>query len=458
MNQFKRYSIKRFVSGLTATVFSTLLIATPINAATDSQILSAVQKGVNYLAANQKADGAIDGFGGETDWAAISLEASGNDAFNFNHKGSSIIDFLTANPLTSAASATDIERRILAIMATGGDASGFGGVDYSSRLLAQHNNQQIGDATLLNDDIFGIIAIKSMDNPALNAIAQDALNYLISHQAADGGFSYTTDTCGWCGSDSNDTAAAIVAMYAAENMGLTSPDLESAKTKAISYLLSTRQVDGGFGYDAFSPSDGSSTAWSLIALNVVGSHVATQASSAKDWLLANQNGDGGFRYGAYDMLNSDTYTTSHAMIALLGTTWTLSPEPLSAPVVIKPPTEPTYSNPESSAQNPTNPVSSVSPGTNNESESTPPGPTDESPEAVIQAGSDGESESPADAPKNDSPQTLGDRTTALNTGQKAPAPAGNNQSKSNYPLYGLYGLMAIGLVGSIWYAVNLKKL
>ncbi|MFI5271098.1 MAG: prenyltransferase/squalene oxidase repeat-containing protein [Candidatus Saccharimonadales bacterium] len=302
----------------------------------------AAKAGITYLANNQKADGSINGLGSESDWAVEAIKLTSQDPDMFAHNGSpSLLDYLKTDVMSSSTASTSIERRIISINAAGLDSTNFGGVNYNLLLGNQHQSGQIGDPTLLNDDIFGIIAIASSHDNSLKPEAQDSLNYLLSHQGSDGGFSYTTASCSFCGSDNNDTAAAIVAMYAADQMGLTSSSLDSSKANALKYLLSTQQTDGGFAYDAFSPSDGSSTAWSLMALNEVGDAVSAQALLARSWLLHNQNIDGGFSYGAYGTTTSDTYTTDNAVIALMGSTWLLSPSPVTTPQTPPPSPVPT---------------------------------------------------------------------------------------------------------------------
>lgn len=322
----KRFITSAILCGVV--LAASVVLSASARAASDQEIQIAAQAGAQYLSDNQNPDGSISGYGGESDWSAVAIEASGQAASDINASGQSLADFLESDAPTAATPATSIERKIIAVSAIGGDTSSFGGVNYDELLLAQHTENQIGSATLLNDDIFGVIAVDASGNPSLNHMAQDGLNYFLSHQNSDGGFSYTTDTCAYCGSDSNDTAAAIIAIYAAENLGLTVNN-SAAKGAALVYLLSTQLADGGFGYDIYSPSDGSSTAWALMALNTIGKSVAVQASQARDWLLRNQNADGGFSFGAYGISASDTFTTAHAITALLGSTWLLSPTPLA---------------------------------------------------------------------------------------------------------------------------------
>ncbi len=325
-------SVKRITLGVVSTLLITLQLSSPVLAASDETARAAAQTGMNYLAANQQTNGSITGFGGETEWAVIADVAAGHDPAAFSQpSGTSAIHFLESDAEAAATPATTIERKALAIAAAHQDLTTFGGIDYIASLQAQHQSNQIGDPTLLNDDIFGIIAIDAAQTDSLRATAQDGLDYLLAHQQADGGFSYTTTTCAFCSTDSNDTAAALIAFNAAEHMGLTNSSLATAKDKATAYLLSTQMSDGGFGYDIFSPSDGSSSAWGLMALNMIGDSVQVQAQTARDWLLAHQNADGGFSYAAFGLTDSSTAITAHAVVALLGSSWLLRPTPMQPP-------------------------------------------------------------------------------------------------------------------------------
>lgn len=346
-------------------IIAGLIIPAPALAAVNSSPSSAAADGIRYLNDNQNADGSIPGFGGESEWSADAVAASGQDVAGFSNGGSSLLDFLKSDASSSSTSAATLERKIIAIATAGQDPSNFGDVDYISLLAAKHTGGQIRDndyTTVLTDDFFGIIAIDAAHDTSLLPEAQDALDYMLDHQAPDGGFSWSADyTCDFCGPDSSDTAAALIAMYAASDLGLSPSDttinLDLKKSEALGYLLTTKQGDGGFGGDMSSPSDGSSTAWSLMALNMVGSSVDSSAASARDWLLQNQNVDGGFSYGAFGITASDTYTTANAVLALLGTTWLLNPAP--TPIAVQPPQPPTSSG-TSSGGSPEHTVSSDS--------------------------------------------------------------------------------------------------
>lgn len=292
--------------------------------------------GLAFLQTKQDSAGKISGYGGESQWAAIAFAASGVDVATVKNPSVSLKDYLLSDKPASGSAATEWERRILAIVAIGDDPSNFSGVNYVQNLESLSNNNQIGDTTLLNDDIFGLLALTASGSLTGQTTKQSELTFIIQHQGSDHGFSWTTDTsCAWCGSDSNDTAAALQALQAAKDNSLTDPNLDSAIESAKAYLLSLQKSDGGFGYDAYSDSDGSSTAWALMALNSLGLKDSPEAQQARAWLIANQETDGGFHW--MSGYSSDTYTTSHAVIALQGKSWllqTFGSAPAPSPTIL----------------------------------------------------------------------------------------------------------------------------
>jgi prenyltransferase beta subunit len=448
-----KLSIKQLFA---ATTLVTLLgVPTSALALVSPDAQSAATAGIQYLATNQKSDGSISGFGGESEWSVEALAAGGQQASTFAHGGStSLLDFLKTDAPGATTSPTTVERKIIAIGAASQDATSFGGVNYDALLESKHNNSQIGDPTLLNDDIFGIIAIDAAHANQLQAEAQDGLDYLLAHQAADGGFSYTTDTSAG-GSDTNDTSATIIAMYAAQDLGLVQNNLASSRDQALSYLLSTQNPDGGFGYDGFSPSDGSSTAWSLMALNAIGDSVSAQAQLARNWLLHDQNTDGGFSYGAYGVTDSDTYTTAHAVTALLGSTWLLRPTPPSLVITPQPPAS--VSGGSSGQQAPSTSSSSSSPPQPAQTQS--PQTTTRQP-AVTLASNQTPIVTPTDTPTiadttdNTSPQVKADSIVVQPTHKVASTIV----SKSNHTQkYALYGVVLLGLVAGIWFVLESRQ-
>lgn len=302
------------------------------HAVTESELQTAASQATQYLADQQQSDGSIAGFGGETDWSVIAVAATGIDPATVQTPdGTSLTDALIASPLDSSDSATSVERRILAVAALGEDTTSYGGVNYDTLLANQVHAGQVGDPTLLNDDMFAVMAVDASDDAGLLPVAQQALGYVLANQDASGGFSWATPDNAWySGPDSNNTAAAIVAMQSAQDLGLAAPTLQSSLASATTYLLDLQDVSGGFLYDGNSwttAPDTGSTAWAIIALNTFGDQYIDKIQSAQSWLLQKQSEDGGF---GYDPGFSDTMTTPHAILALLGKTWVADPSAVAS--------------------------------------------------------------------------------------------------------------------------------
>jgi outer membrane biosynthesis protein TonB len=205
-------------------------------------------------------------------------------------------DFLS-QPLDSNV-ATDYEKRILAITAIGADPRSISSEDFVSKLESMFNNGQIGDPTLLNDDIFGILALSSAgisDN-----VVSSSRQFLLDHQNSDGGFGFGIGT----GSDSNTTAMAVAAL------SITG----SAPSNAVDYLYKSQAQDDGFGFTPGEASDGASTAWVISGLISAGQSVP---SEARTFLENLQLPDGSFKWKPTDTSGS-TLVTAYAVIALSG--------------------------------------------------------------------------------------------------------------------------------------------
>ncbi len=280
--------------------------------------------GLNYLKAQQQATGRItNGFSSPSQWAAIAFTANGVDTATVKNPTTSLKDFLLTDVPTNNA-ATEWETRILALVAVGENPSSVNGANFVQNLEGFYTGGQIGDACALNDDIFGLLALVASGNLAGSTVKQGALDFIISHQDANGGFSWSAPGCAWYETSSDMTAAAIQSLQAAKNNGMTNAGLDTAIANAKTYLLTTQNGDGGFGVYG---SDTDTTGWALMALNVLGEQSATAGVNAKNYLLSQQSGvDGGFQamdWGTFTMV-SNSSTTAQTLIALAGKSWLLS--------------------------------------------------------------------------------------------------------------------------------------
>lgn len=237
-----------------------------------------------------------------------------------------------------STSAIDLEAPILAFAATRQDPTQSPFSDYVAQLKNYYTQNQIGDPTLNNDDIFGILALVSSGVSAQDLIVTSTISTLLGQQNADGGWSYNAGGT----SDTNTTAAAIMAL----KVGGHACD-EDAVTKALVYLHVAQNADGGFPYDPKSSwgtaSDASSDSWIIMALNACSideSLWSTTSSSPKDDLLSYQTPSGYFEFQHGSGEDSfSPITTSYAVIALSGETLPVAiaqPKPDSQPAAPTP--------------------------------------------------------------------------------------------------------------------------
>jgi len=292
-----------------------LLVSVPTLVAQDPNLTSADQ-GLNYLRSQQQENGNITGFAGISHWATIAFTSRGikvNDVETAD--GDSLLRYIRKNPPAGSSPATDWERAMLALYATGKRARSYWGVRYLDNLESKYNNSQIGDPNLVNDDIFGLLALIVAGSRANGEIKSNVLNFILTHQNPDGGFSWSTSFA----SDSNDTAAAIQALVAARNSGLGSSGVNSAVEKAKDYLLTTQNPDGGFVYEIGSDSDTASSSWAVLALSSLGLGNSAESEAAESYIRSRQLPDGSFEW--MSGFGGETFTTSYAVAALSGKYW-----------------------------------------------------------------------------------------------------------------------------------------
>ncbi len=230
----------------------------------------------------------------------------------------------------SDASALDLEKRILAITAQGQNPRTWSKQNFVSSLLSKFDGNQIGDSNLLNDDIFGLLALSSAgeSGDVINKIRA----HILANQNSDGGWGFSRGGS----SDSNTTAMTVAALRASGG---------NAPGNAISYLKNTQNQDGGYGYTPSSESDGASTAWVIIGLRSAGASVP---QNSINYLESLQLQDGSFKW--MNSSSGSSLVTAYAVIALSGKSMPIrsiaaSPTPTPSPNPAPNPT-PTNPNPQ----------------------------------------------------------------------------------------------------------------
>ncbi|MCL5011007.1 MAG: DUF4430 domain-containing protein [Patescibacteria group bacterium] len=288
---------KAFSTASTAIVFlAVLLCGVFIWLETDSkaQTDSGLSASVNYLK-TQSPD----------PWNVMALSGAGETTNN--------LDFLKSVSQEQKSSLT-YSKYILALAASGKNPADFGPENYITKLKEYFVNNQFGDETLVNDDIWAILALGSVGQANLIQ-AQKSKEFVLANQNQDGGWGYQTGS----DSDTNDTAAAIMALMEA-GVGTSSPALQ----KAMTFLQASQNQDGGFGYAALSASDSCSNAWVISAIYKSGENPA-----GLGWTRNSQNpitslqtfqdaSAGGFWW---QKPNDNKMCTAFAVLALSGKTY-----------------------------------------------------------------------------------------------------------------------------------------
>lgn len=216
----------------------------------------------------------------------------------------------------SGATAIEYAKPIMAIVAGGENPSTYPAQDFVAKLKSFASGTQLGSASQVNDDIWGILALSSAGVQASDSVIQNSKAFVLANQNADGGWAWNTGGT----SDTNDTAVAIMALL---ETGTAKSD--SSIQKAISYLKIAQNADGGFPYDPGSPfgtdSDGNSDAWIIMAINKLGEDSSSWTKNGKNpvgHLLTLQDSDGGFWWMQPPADFNNKGPTADAVIALTG--------------------------------------------------------------------------------------------------------------------------------------------
>ncbi|MBA7593720.1 hypothetical protein ES703_00651 [subsurface metagenome] len=274
---------------------------------TDTEVASAL----DYLRGEQGADGCISDFATSA-WVTMAIAAAEEDPHNWKVGGNpSIVDYLAANA-GDASSVMDYERMILAIAAADEDPTAFGGVDFVALLEAAYDGTQIGDASLLNDDFWGVMALISAGESQSSQNIVNTVAFIKSNQNGDGGWSWGVGQ----DSDADDTAAAIMALIAAGE-----PQGATAIQNALAYIKSTQMENGGF--ESWGATNSATDSWAIDAIVAAGQDPTDESwesgdnNNPVDDLLTFQNPDGSFNWQS-DTPSNKALMTAYAIAALLG--------------------------------------------------------------------------------------------------------------------------------------------
>ena len=278
---------------------------------------------LEYLKTQQNTDGGFgSGFSPDstissTADAVLAIMASGGDLAAFDQGGSTPLTYLETQA-SSAASAGDLAKLILAAVAAGKNPRQFGNVDSVAKLeaLAGPDGRIGSDVDTFVSHTLAVLALKSAQRP----IPAAAVELLKTAQQENG--SWAWDGSAATAGDTNTTAFAVQALVAAgEASG------SDAVTKALTYYKGIQNEDGGWPYQ--NPSDfGTATDANSTAMTIQAILAAGQDPAGTDWAAAGgatplsaleslQNESGAFAWQAA-MPDDNLLATVQALPAVAG--------------------------------------------------------------------------------------------------------------------------------------------
>ena len=283
---------------------------------TPAQAEHAVERGAGWFESGQQPSGDLG-----SDWAMTALAAAGINAADARTSlaDPSAQDFYLDEWQTGGpgGAGTDAERGILAGVAGGIQTSRLSTAadatqsNLVARVAELWDGTQIGEPGLLNDDIFGVLALHQAGAPP--QLLREVVDYLRSRQLPDGGWSWNASP----GAPADtDMTGSVVAAFCAAGVGAGDPDLE----RALSLLHSLQDPTSG-GFIAPPESFGvglntDTTSWVVSGLVQCGidpqgpEWTTAPGKTPLDYLVSMQRPDGHFDWtGEYGGGAFETYSS-----------------------------------------------------------------------------------------------------------------------------------------------------
>ena len=123
----------------------------------------------------------------------------------------------------SSEKAIDYTAPILALTANNKDPRTYPETNYIQKLKSFYDGTQLGEAGIINDDIFGLLALLSSGVPANDGVTSGIKTHIKNNQNADGGWSFAAGGA----SDTNMTAMGGMALLES-GVPKTDPDILEA--------------------------------------------------------------------------------------------------------------------------------------------------------------------------------------------------------------------------------------
>jgi hypothetical protein len=174
--------------------------------------------------------------------------------------------------------AYSLERGILAVVAARFNPRAFAGRNLVAALRGKVGSHGgIGPAA--NSTYWGVLALRA----ARSTVAARTVSYIRSRRHRNGGYAWSKSAA----PDSNDTAAAVLALHAA---GVGCGNV--AIRRGLAYIRSAQGASHGYALLPGSAADSQSTSWAIQARHACG----LRNARARRWLLARRLPGGAYNY------------------------------------------------------------------------------------------------------------------------------------------------------------------
>ena len=281
------------------------------SALAQSRYESQAKSALTWMRSQQQPDGSFAGFGaGSTVDAALAIIAAGESPSAYSIGGNTPVTFLESK-VVDLTKTPGSAGKLLVLAASLNSGSGtFGGVDLINVINSSYD---AGTGHYGKDAIGHAFAMLGL-HAAGQQIPAAAIAFLKSVQTPEGGWAFSGDTA--AGAADTNTTAVVLQALAIVGATKTEPDVIK---KAVTYLSSQQNADGGFPYQKVggpdSESDVNSTAYVAQALLTTSN--TTMADQALAFIVSVQKPNGAFQWKKSEP-DDNAGATYQAVPALLG--------------------------------------------------------------------------------------------------------------------------------------------
>lgn len=284
-----------------------------------------------YLSSCQQADGGFAEDGKESTaalstWAILAIASAGGDPDQWSAGGASASDYLhtLADETLAIDGTSETSKLILTVVAAGDDPRNFEGHDFIAFLQKKQHDDGRYGEHIYTTN-WAIMALSGAGEDASKAV-----RWLKTQQNEDGGFGWAVGA----ESDCDDTASALEALIAGGT-----PQNDPVVRNVIAFLKAHQQANGGFNYGGSSATNSASDSWVIQALVAAGEDPLTWTTATGhtpvSHLLSFQTDQGYFTWTSV-LADVPCKMTATAIPALTGRPFPIIPDENAVPVA--PPT------------------------------------------------------------------------------------------------------------------------